>query len=137
MTAVAGRYDSSRPLPEDDGDEEQYRREQESFGDGPFEIYLHGNVAMLLYKKTKAEGLVKVVITSTKGRRIGSPAVRIPLIFCSRRRSSAFRSERPFTQLPILCNPQRHPDSHVSRGEEIRHASANEPHVSTEMEFRQ
>lgn len=67
MTAVAGRYDASKPLPEDDGDEERYRREQESFGEGAFDVYLHGNAAMVLCKKTQAEGSVKVVISSTKG----------------------------------------------------------------------
>ena len=44
MTAVAGRCDPHRPICVDDGSEEQYIREQESFGDGPFDVYLHGNL---------------------------------------------------------------------------------------------
>ncbi|KAH8597979.1 hypothetical protein B0O99DRAFT_617334 [Bisporella sp. PMI_857] len=66
MTACAGQYDPSNPLPEDDGDEEQYRREQELFNEKPFDVYLHGNSAMLLNKMTKANGSIKVVISSTK-----------------------------------------------------------------------
>ena len=67
MTAVAGRYEASEPLPEDDGNEEEYVRGQESFGDGPFDVYLHGNSAMLLSKMTKSQPSVKVVVSSTKG----------------------------------------------------------------------
>jgi len=67
MTTVAGRYEASSPLPEDDGDDEQYVRDQESFGGGPFDVYLHGNSAMLLSKMTKSRPSVKVVVSSTKG----------------------------------------------------------------------
>lgn len=67
MTAVAGNYDPHKPLCEDDGDEEQYVREQESFGEGPFDVYLHGNSAMMLNRMTKQGGNMKVVISSTKG----------------------------------------------------------------------
>jgi hypothetical protein len=67
MTAVAGQYDPSNPLPENDGDDETYDREQESCGDRPFEVYLHGNSAMLLRRMTKSKGSIKVVISSTKG----------------------------------------------------------------------
>lgn len=71
MTAVAGQYDPSIPLPEDDGDEETYKREQESCSKGPFDVYLHGNSAMLLRKMTKSNGSVKVVVSSTKGKGLG------------------------------------------------------------------
>lgn len=67
MTAVAGQYDPSTNLPDDDGDEESYMREQESCGRRPFDVYLHGNTAMLLRKMTKSNGSVKVVVSSTKG----------------------------------------------------------------------
>jgi hypothetical protein len=67
MTAVAGRYDPRNPISEDDGSEEQYIREQESFGEGPFDVYLHGNSAMMLSRMTKSKGSTKVVISSTKG----------------------------------------------------------------------
>ncbi|GAD92872.1 hypothetical protein BC1G_06677 [Paecilomyces variotii No. 5] len=49
LTAVLGRYDPNDPLPEDDGDEEQYMRQQESMADGPADVYLHGNAASLLF----------------------------------------------------------------------------------------
>lgn len=67
MTAVAGNYDPHEPICEDDGDEEQYVREQESFGEGPFDVYLHGNSAMMLNRMKKQGGNMKVVISSTKG----------------------------------------------------------------------
>lgn len=70
MTAASGQYDPSNPLPEDDGDEEQYQKQQETFNEEPFDVYLHGNAAMLLGKATKANGSVKVVISSTKGTMI-------------------------------------------------------------------
>jgi hypothetical protein len=63
MTAAAGRYDDRKTLLEDDGDEDQYLKDQE-----PFDVYLHGNATMLL-SKTKSEGPVKIVVSSTK--RIG------------------------------------------------------------------
>ncbi|PQE29256.1 flavin-nucleotide-binding protein [Rutstroemia sp. NJR-2017a BBW] len=66
MTAVAGRYDPHNPICEDDGSEEQYIREQESFGEGPFDVYLHGNSAMMLSRMTKSKGSMKVVLSSTK-----------------------------------------------------------------------
>jgi hypothetical protein len=48
MTAVAGQYDPTNPLPEDDGGNEVYERDQESSGERTFDVYLHGNSAMLL-----------------------------------------------------------------------------------------
>ncbi|KAF7909186.1 uncharacterized protein EAE98_012265 [Botrytis deweyae] len=66
MTAVAGNYDPHKPICEDDGTEEQYVQEQESFGEGPFDVYLHGNSAMMLNRMTKQGGNMKVVISSTK-----------------------------------------------------------------------
>ncbi|KAL1881581.1 hypothetical protein Plec18167_003178 [Paecilomyces lecythidis] len=66
LTAVLGRYDPNDPLPEDDGDEEQYTRQQESMADGPADLYLHGNAASLLCKGIKENGSVRVCITSTK-----------------------------------------------------------------------
>ncbi|TGO89932.1 hypothetical protein BPOR_0086g00020 [Botrytis porri] len=66
MTAVAGNYDPQNPICEDDGTEEQYVKEQESFGNAPFDIYLHGNSAMMLNRMTIEGGNVKVVISSTK-----------------------------------------------------------------------
>lgn len=67
MTAVAGNYDPYRPICEDDGTEEQYVREQESFGEGPFDVYLHGNAAMMLARGVRKGGSMKVVVSSTKG----------------------------------------------------------------------
>lgn len=67
MTAVAGQYDPRKPICEDDGTEEQYVQEQGSFGEGPFDVYLHGNSAMMLSRMTKSKGSMKVVISSTKG----------------------------------------------------------------------
>lgn len=67
MTSVAGQYDSGSPLPENDGHDEAYDREQDSCGGRPFDVYLHGNSAMLLRKMTKSQGSTKVVISSTKG----------------------------------------------------------------------
>lgn len=75
MTAVAGQYDSSTPLSEDDGDDEAYEREQESCGKRPFDVYLHGNSAMLLRKMAKSNGSVKVVVSSTKGKMPGIVSV--------------------------------------------------------------
>lgn len=66
MTAVAGQYDPSRPLPEDDGDEAEYTERQEDCDDRPFDVYLHGNTAMLLSKIVKGKASVKVAISSTK-----------------------------------------------------------------------
>jgi hypothetical protein len=66
MTAVAGRYDTENSLPEDDGDDEAYDREQESCGARPYDVYLHGNSAMLLRKMTKSQGSTKVVILPPK-----------------------------------------------------------------------
>lgn len=69
MTAVAGFYDPMNLLPEDDGDEEEYVRDQESCigdDDRPFHVYLHGNSAMLLAKMANT-GSMKVVVSSTKG----------------------------------------------------------------------
>ena len=62
-----GQYDPSAPLREDDGTEEQYIAEQETFDEKPFDVYLHGSSAMLLAKITKNNGSLKVVISSTKG----------------------------------------------------------------------
>lgn len=67
LTAVLGRYDPNNPLPEDDGDEEQYMHQQESMTDGPADLYLHGNAASLLCKAIKENGSVRVCISSTKG----------------------------------------------------------------------
>jgi hypothetical protein len=67
ITAAAGRYDDHKTLLEDDGDEDQYLKDQEPFGNWPFDVYMHGNVTMLLSKKTKSEGLVKIVVSSIKG----------------------------------------------------------------------
>ncbi|KAJ9314370.1 hypothetical protein C8Q69DRAFT_505873 [Paecilomyces variotii] len=66
LTAVLGRYDPNNPLPEDDGDEEQYMHQQESMTDGPADLYLHGNAASLLCKAIKENGSVRVCISSTK-----------------------------------------------------------------------
>ena len=38
MTTVTGRYEATSQLPEDDWDGEEYLRDQESFGDGPFDV---------------------------------------------------------------------------------------------------
>jgi hypothetical protein len=69
MTAVAGQYDHSNPLPENDGTDENYAREQESCSGMPFDVYLHGNTAMLLRKMTRSRGSIKVVVSSTKGEK--------------------------------------------------------------------
>ena len=67
MTAATGQYDPSNLLPDDDGNEEQYAEQQEIFNEKPFDVYLHGNAAMLLGKMTRANESIKVVISSTKG----------------------------------------------------------------------
>lgn len=66
LTAVLGHYDPNDPLPEDDGDEAQYIRQQESMGEGPADLYLHGNAASMLCKAIKEKGSVRVCVTSTK-----------------------------------------------------------------------
>ena len=67
MTAVPGQYDPSVPsLLEDDGDEETYVQQQETYNDEPFDVYLHGNTALLLGKMTREKGSVKVVVSATK-----------------------------------------------------------------------
>ncbi|KAL2215178.1 hypothetical protein M432DRAFT_142294 [Thermoascus aurantiacus ATCC 26904] len=67
LTAVMGRYDPDDPLPEDDGDEEEYVRQQEATVlDGPADLYLHTNAASLLYKSIREKGSVRVCVTSTK-----------------------------------------------------------------------
>jgi len=68
LTAVMGRYDPDDPLPEDDGGEEEYVRQQEATVlDGPADLYLHTNAASLLYKSIREKGSVRVCVTSTKG----------------------------------------------------------------------
>lgn len=67
MTAVAGQYDPSKQLPEEDGDEVEYEKEYETFNGQPFDVYFHGNAAMLLGKMANTKGSVKVMISSTKG----------------------------------------------------------------------
>jgi len=67
ITAVAGKFNPCQPLPEDDGDEEEYVQQQDLYNEQPFDVYLHGNAAMLLSKMSKTQGPVKVAVSSTKG----------------------------------------------------------------------
>ncbi|KAI9730868.1 MAG: hypothetical protein M1834_005586 [Cirrosporium novae-zelandiae] len=65
MTAVLGYYDPEDPIPDDDGTEAQYCRQQEDFN-RPMDVYLHGNAAMMLRRAVTHNGAVKVCLTSTK-----------------------------------------------------------------------
>lgn len=65
LTAVLGRYDPEEPLPEDDGSESQYYHQQEDL-DRPMDLYLHGNVAMMLRRAVVKNGSFKVCVTSTR-----------------------------------------------------------------------
>ncbi|KAG9748131.1 hypothetical protein KCU59_g4133, partial [Aureobasidium melanogenum] len=63
LTAVLGRYDPSHPLPE------TYNPQASSYHQDlnrPLDLYLHGNVAMMLRRAVLKNGTMKVCITSTK-----------------------------------------------------------------------
>lgn len=66
MTAVLGSYDPEDPLPEDDGSDSQYYRQQQD-PDRPVDLYLHGNCAMMLRRAISRNGVMKVCVTATKG----------------------------------------------------------------------
>lgn len=66
MTAVLGCYDPEDHLPEDDGSDSQYYRQQQDV-DRPMDLYLHGNCAMMLRRAVSKNGSMKVCITSTRG----------------------------------------------------------------------
>ncbi|KEQ69224.1 hypothetical protein M436DRAFT_17739, partial [Aureobasidium namibiae CBS 147.97] len=65
LTAVLGRYDPSHPLPSHPSSRESAHRADL---DRPLDLYLHGNVAMMLRRAiTKSSGAgIKVCICSTK-----------------------------------------------------------------------
>lgn len=66
MTAVLGKYNPQDSLPEDDGSEEEYYRQQVDLSK-PMDIYLHGNSAMMLKRAVKRTGAMKVCLAATKG----------------------------------------------------------------------
>lgn len=66
MTAVLGQYDPVDPIPEDDGSDSQYHRQQQDV-DRPMDLYLHGNCAMMLRRAVARNGTMKVCVTATKG----------------------------------------------------------------------
>jgi hypothetical protein len=72
LTVVMGKYDPSDPLPEDDGDKAEYVRQQESIGKGAADLYQHGNAASLLYNATKAQGSLRLCVSSTKSEILNS-----------------------------------------------------------------
>lgn len=67
MTAVAGRYDASNVSVSMQETKQQDHHEQTLSENQGFDVYLHGNSAMLLNQMAKTNGCVGVVISSTKG----------------------------------------------------------------------
>jgi nitroimidazol reductase NimA-like FMN-containing flavoprotein (pyridoxamine 5'-phosphate oxidase superfamily) len=63
LTAVLGRYDPSHPLPSNSTPEQSYHH---SNLNRPLDLYLHGNVAMMLRRAISKQGNIKVCICSTK-----------------------------------------------------------------------
>lgn len=66
MTAVLGSYNPQDPLPEDDGSDSEYYRQQLDY-DKPMDVYLHGNSAMMLRRAVRKNGSIKVCLCATKG----------------------------------------------------------------------
>lgn len=66
MTAVLGAYDPEDTLPESDGSDRQYYRQQQDL-DKSMDLYLHGNCAMMLRRAVVKNGAMKVCVTSTRG----------------------------------------------------------------------
>jgi nitroimidazol reductase NimA-like FMN-containing flavoprotein (pyridoxamine 5'-phosphate oxidase superfamily) len=63
LTAVLGRYDPAHPLPDHPTPQESYFH---SDLNRPLDLYLHGNVAMMLRRAIHKNGQIKVCICSTK-----------------------------------------------------------------------
>jgi nitroimidazol reductase NimA-like FMN-containing flavoprotein (pyridoxamine 5'-phosphate oxidase superfamily) len=64
LTAVLGRYDLSHPLPSNPTPEQSYHHADLN---RPLDLYLHGNVAMMLRRAISKQGRsIKVCICSTK-----------------------------------------------------------------------
>ncbi|THW78056.1 hypothetical protein D6D19_01809 [Aureobasidium pullulans] len=63
LTAVLGRYDPSHPLPENDNPSESSYHEDLNC---PLDLYLHGNVAMMLRRAVVKNGTFKVCVASTR-----------------------------------------------------------------------
>lgn len=66
MTAVLGSYNPQDPLPDNDGSEAEYYRQQLDITK-PMDVYLHGNSAMMLKRAVKRNGAMKVCLCATKG----------------------------------------------------------------------
>lgn len=67
MTAVAEKYIPIDARLPDDGGNEKHCKECHEPTSKEFDVYLHGNGAMLLNKLVTERGSVRVCITSTKG----------------------------------------------------------------------
>ncbi|KAI5198621.1 hypothetical protein E4T39_06666 [Aureobasidium subglaciale] len=66
LTAVLGRYDPSHPLPTSNTPPSATSLSHHANLNRPLDLYLHGNVAMLLRRAVLKNGSAKVCIASTK-----------------------------------------------------------------------